>query len=82
MFGVCTNVFDAGAFKAIIPIVNMVEEDWIHLKSSEERNIMIRRAQWARLLVTCGYCMVVTACAFIIILPCFDNDNENNDEHN
>lgn len=46
-------------------------EDWIKSKSAQNRNVMIRRAQTARIIITCAYCIMGIACFFIIILPSF-----------
>lgn len=51
--------------------MNMIAEDWVKSKSSQDRNIMIRRAQSARIIITCAYCIMAVACFFIIILPSF-----------
>jgi len=51
--------------------MNMIAEDWIKLKSAKDRNIMIRRAQSARIIITCAYCVMGVACFFILILPSF-----------
>ncbi|KYQ55331.1 hypothetical protein ALC60_05956 [Trachymyrmex zeteki] len=58
-------------YKAIIPIMNMIAEDWIKSKSVQDRNVMIRRAYTARIIITCAYCIMGLACFFIIILPSF-----------
>jgi len=51
--------------------MNMIAEDWIKSKSAKDRNIMIRRAQSARIIITCAYCVMGVACFFILILPSF-----------
>ncbi|KAH0954194.1 OrU5, partial [Eciton burchellii] len=58
--------------EAIIPIMEMMVEDWSKSKNKqEERSIMIRRAQTARIIIICAYCIMMIACAFIIMLPAF-----------
>ncbi|XP_011861767.1 PREDICTED: uncharacterized protein LOC105558600 isoform X2 [Vollenhovia emeryi] len=57
--------------EAIIPIMNMMAEDWLKSKSVEDRNIMIRQAKNARIIITCAYCIMGVACFFIILLPGF-----------
>ncbi|KAF3054340.1 Odorant receptor 095 [Nylanderia fulva] len=58
--------------EAILPIMNMIVEDWISAhENAQERRIMIRRAQTARIIITCAYCLMGIACAFIIVLPGF-----------
>ncbi|XP_011639095.1 odorant receptor Or2-like [Pogonomyrmex barbatus] len=49
----------------------MIAEDWIISKNMEERNVMIRRAQSARLIIICAYCLDAVGCFFLIILPRF-----------
>lgn len=51
--------------------MNMIAEDWIKSKSIQERNLMIRRAQTARIIVTCAYFIIGVACFFIIIPSAF-----------
>ncbi|KYN05951.1 hypothetical protein ALC62_03125 [Cyphomyrmex costatus] len=57
--------------EAIIPIMNMIAKDWIMLKSNKERNMMIRRAQYARIIIICSYSIMALACFFIALLPIF-----------
>jgi len=65
-------MFDIDILEAIIPIIEMMAEDWSKSKNrQEERSIMIRRAQIARIIVMCAYCIMMIACAFIIMLPAF-----------
>lgn len=46
-------------------------EDWMELKIDAERKIMIRRAQTARLVVICGYILMIFVFIVLIILPSF-----------
>ncbi|XP_011873808.1 PREDICTED: uncharacterized protein LOC105565323, partial [Vollenhovia emeryi] len=48
----------------LLSIVNMMEEDWVALKSVAERAVMIRRARTARLIMIIGY--FCFASAFLI----------------
>ncbi|XP_077260576.1 odorant receptor 10-like isoform X2 [Temnothorax americanus] len=57
--------------EAVIPIMNMIAKDWIKLKSDQERSLMIRRAQTARIITTCSYCVMGLACFFVGVLPAF-----------
>ncbi|XP_029168670.1 odorant receptor 43a-like [Nylanderia fulva] len=58
--------------EAIVPIMSMIVEDWIRAhENAQERQIMIRRAQTARIIVTCTYSLMGIACAFVIVLPGF-----------
>jgi len=49
----------------------MIAEDWVKLKNVQERNVMIRRAQSARIIVMCAYYIMAISYLFIIILPAF-----------
>lgn len=49
----------------------MIAEDWAKLKSEQDRDMMIKRAQIARVIITCAFCIMGVACFFIIILPGF-----------
>ncbi|XP_011051901.1 PREDICTED: uncharacterized protein LOC105144611 [Acromyrmex echinatior] len=57
--------------KAVIPIINMIMKDWINIKNDQERNLMIRRAQTARIIIICSYCIMGLQWFFISILPIF-----------
>ncbi|XP_025989890.2 odorant receptor 67c-like [Solenopsis invicta] len=57
--------------EAIVPIMNMIVEDWVKLKNAQDRNVMIRRAQCARIIITFGYCIMGAGCFFLIVLPSF-----------
>lgn len=50
-------------------MLNMVAEDWLKLKSAQERDMMIRRARIARIIVTCGYVTMIMALVLVGILP-------------
>lgn len=49
----------------------MMAEDWMALKQDAERDIMIKRARTARLIVICGYVLMVLMFIMIIVFPCF-----------
>ncbi|XP_039307776.1 odorant receptor 43a-like [Solenopsis invicta] len=57
--------------EALVPIMNMILEDWLKLKSVQEKNLMIRRARISRIIIIFSYCIMGTACVFVIILPIF-----------
>ncbi|XP_011051952.1 PREDICTED: odorant receptor Or2-like [Acromyrmex echinatior] len=57
--------------EANIPIMNMIVKDWITLKSDQERSMMIQRAQNARIISICSYCIMALAWFFITVLPIF-----------
>lgn len=58
-------------FQVLLSIVNTMAEDWIALKLAAERDVMIRKARIARLLVIFGYVIMGLAFVMLIILPCF-----------
>lgn len=49
----------------------MMAEDWIELKTTKERDVMIGRAQIARMIVISGYVLMVLAFIVVIIFPYF-----------
>lgn len=49
----------------------MMAEDWMELKINAERDVMIRRARIARLIVTCGYFLMIFVFIVLIVLPSF-----------
>ncbi|XP_018308742.1 uncharacterized protein [Mycetomoellerius zeteki] len=51
--------------------VNMMEEDWMAFKLDGERDVMIKRAHTARLIMTIGYVLVIISFFTIIILAYF-----------
>ncbi|XP_011861754.1 PREDICTED: uncharacterized protein LOC105558595 isoform X1 [Vollenhovia emeryi] len=57
--------------EAIVPIMNMIVEDWVKSKTVQDRKIMIRHAQYARVIIICAYCIMGVACFFSIVLPTF-----------
>lgn len=59
-------------FKALLSIIKMMAEDWMELKTTKERDVMMERAQIARMIVISGYILMVFAFIVVIILPYFD----------
>ncbi|XP_018303740.1 uncharacterized protein [Mycetomoellerius zeteki] len=55
----------------LLSIVNMMAEDWMAFKLDGERDVMIKRAQTARLIMMVGYVLMVIMVVTIITLPCF-----------
>ncbi|XP_011686347.1 PREDICTED: odorant receptor 43a-like [Wasmannia auropunctata] len=51
--------------------MDMIAEDWIKPKNTQEKNVMMKRAQSARIIITCSYCIMGVACFFAFVLPCF-----------
>lgn len=50
----------------------MVKEDWIKLKTEEERAVMIRQARTARLIMIWGYFVMLVSFILVVILPSFN----------
>lgn len=59
-------------FQVLLSIVNMMAEDWKALKLNTERDVMIKRARSARLLIIFGYVLMILGFIMLIIFPCFD----------
>ncbi|EGI63386.1 hypothetical protein G5I_08113 [Acromyrmex echinatior] len=55
----------------LLSIVNMMAEDWMAFKLAGERDVMIKRAQTARLIMMIEYVLVIIGFLTLIILPCF-----------
>ncbi|XP_018303865.1 odorant receptor Or2-like [Mycetomoellerius zeteki] len=49
----------------------MVAKDWIKSISDQEKCFMIQRAQSARIIIICAYCLMGIQCFFIVIPPTF-----------
>lgn len=56
---------------ALIPIIAMVEEDWVKFKTTKERNVMIRRANIARIITIIGYIIMLFSFILVVLLPFF-----------
>ncbi|XP_026826812.1 odorant receptor 43a-like [Ooceraea biroi] len=57
--------------KAVTSVLNMVAEDWLKVKSTQERSTMIGKAQTARIIITCAYGAMMIAFIFTAVLPIF-----------
>ncbi|KYN14690.1 hypothetical protein ALC57_13104 [Trachymyrmex cornetzi] len=57
--------------EAVIPIINMIMKDWKKIKNDQERNLMIRRAQTARIIIICSFCIMALQWICVSILPFF-----------
>ncbi|XP_018303734.1 odorant receptor 22c-like [Mycetomoellerius zeteki] len=56
---------------ALLSIIKMMAEDWMELKTRKERDVMMRQAQVARIIVISGYILMVLAFIVVIVLPYF-----------
>ncbi|XP_072752173.1 odorant receptor 10-like [Anoplolepis gracilipes] len=55
----------------LLSIVKMMTEDWMTPKIKTERDVMVKRAQTARIIVIIGYILMIFMFILIIVLPCF-----------
>ncbi|XP_011173574.2 odorant receptor 43a [Solenopsis invicta] len=53
------------------PLTKMIIEDWLRAKTTAERNIMIKHARIARILIIFGCFMMVIACFNLMVPPFF-----------
>ncbi|XP_011867929.1 PREDICTED: odorant receptor 43a-like [Vollenhovia emeryi] len=58
--------------QVLIPVLQMVKEDWIKSKSENERVVMLRQARKARLIMIWGYFIMLVSFICIVILPTFN----------
>ncbi|XP_067206063.1 odorant receptor 9a-like [Linepithema humile] len=56
---------------AILLIVNMMAEDWMHLSTEAERYVMIKQMQIARLFTIFSYCIGAFGVTTVTVLPSF-----------
>ncbi|RLU20800.1 ObirOr5-U58 [Ooceraea biroi] len=55
----------------ILPLLNMIKDDWLRPKTSEERNVMIKHARIARILTIVGYFVMLLTLIFGFVFPLF-----------
>ncbi|XP_025264294.1 odorant receptor 43a-like [Camponotus floridanus] len=55
----------------LVPIINMIVNDWIKTKTVQERDTMIKQAKIAKAIVMFGCVMMSFASVALIIPPCF-----------
>ncbi|XP_011867931.1 PREDICTED: odorant receptor 43a-like [Vollenhovia emeryi] len=58
--------------EVLIPVLQMVKEDWIKSKSERERIVMLRQARTARLIIIWGYFIMFVSFIIVVILPSFN----------
>lgn len=58
-------------FQALAPLITMIAHDWIKLKSSDERDVMIHYAQIARLIIAFSYFVMISSLIILIIASAF-----------
>ncbi|XP_043516642.1 odorant receptor 30a-like [Frieseomelitta varia] len=57
--------------EVLLPIVNMIAEDWAKLKTDFEERVMIRRARMARTINIFGYILVCILIWLLMVFPRF-----------
>ncbi|XP_026826797.1 odorant receptor 43a isoform X2 [Ooceraea biroi] len=55
----------------ILPLLNMIKDDWQKENTPEERNVMVKQARIARILMLLGCFMMLVTAIFIVALPLF-----------
>ncbi|GAB1864528.1 Odorant receptor [Camponotus japonicus] len=55
----------------LLCIIDMIAEDWLALKLSVERNVMLKYARRARLIMICGFIILISLFILVIVLPYF-----------
>lgn len=68
---VCFTSLSFFFFQVLLPIVNMIAEDWAKLKTDFEERVMIRRARMARTINIFGYILVCVLIWLLMISPRF-----------
>ncbi|RLU20801.1 ObirOr5-U55 [Ooceraea biroi] len=55
----------------ILPLLNMIKDDWLRPKTSEERSVMIKQARIARILTIFGCFIMLISVIFALVFPLF-----------
>ncbi|EZA47082.1 hypothetical protein X777_16765, partial [Ooceraea biroi] len=55
----------------ILPLLNMIKDDWQKENTPEERNVMVKQARIARILTLLGCFMMLVTAIFVVALPLF-----------
>ena len=55
----------------ILPLLNMIKDDWLKPKMIKERDVMKKRARIARILTIFGYFMMLVSYILAAVLPVF-----------
>ncbi|CAK9799546.1 Odorant receptor 30a [Anthophora plagiata] len=59
----------SGKKEVLLPIVNMVAEDWAKLKTDLERDVMMQRIRVARTVNIVGYMLIFIVIVLMLVLP-------------
>ncbi|KAL6266476.1 hypothetical protein P5V15_003325 [Pogonomyrmex californicus] len=57
--------------ETLAPLMTMIVHDWIKLKSTDERDVMIYRAQNARLIIAFSYFIMILSLIILIVASAF-----------
>ncbi|XP_012060334.1 PREDICTED: uncharacterized protein LOC105623552 [Atta cephalotes] len=57
--------------KPVAPIIQLIANDWTKTTTSQEKAMMIAKAQIARIIITFGYGMMAAAITVMAVLPIF-----------
>ncbi|XP_070170249.1 odorant receptor 33a-like isoform X2 [Polyergus mexicanus] len=55
--------------ESVAPIIDMIAKDWMKTRKSQEKMMMIARAQTARIIITFGYGFMMSGWIVTVILP-------------
>ncbi|XP_019695880.1 odorant receptor Or2-like isoform X3 [Harpegnathos saltator] len=56
----------------LLPLVEMIERDWVKPKSEEERGVMLRRARTVRAIAMCGLFSTILTIISVFSFTCFE----------
>ncbi|XP_011332759.1 odorant receptor 10a-like isoform X2 [Ooceraea biroi] len=65
------DVTTHSAYRDVLPLLNMIKDDWLRPKTSEERNIMIKHARIARIFTIFGFLLMEISALIVLFLPVF-----------
>ncbi|KYQ55329.1 hypothetical protein ALC60_05954 [Trachymyrmex zeteki] len=57
--------------KDVLPLLNMIKDDWLKSKMIKERDVMIKRARIARIFTIFGYFIMLVSFNLCVVLPVF-----------
>ncbi|RLU20532.1 ObirOr5-U52 [Ooceraea biroi] len=55
----------------VLPLLNMIKNDWLRPKTSKERNVMLKQARIARIFTIFGFLLIQISAVIILVLPVF-----------
>ncbi|XP_025161026.1 odorant receptor 85b-like [Harpegnathos saltator] len=57
--------------KALVSLIDMIARDWMKPKLKEERDVMMKLAKISRIIVICGWLMVILPTIISLVCSCF-----------